>query len=68
MSIAGEKFLITSIDIWADEDGYIHIRQEPDPSYEDRPNVIIFDRSRSIAVLRALQEAIAAQSEGFANG
>lgn len=68
MTIAGEKYLITDIDVWADDDGYIHIRQEPDTSYQDTPNVVLIDRTRALAVLRALQEAIAAQSEGRANG
>lgn len=65
-TIPGEKVLITDIDVFVDEDGYIHIRQEPDTSYEDKPNTVLIDRTRALAVLRALTDAVAEQSEGGA--
>lgn len=63
-TITGEKVLITDIEVFVDTDGYIHIRQEPDPSYEDTPNVVLIDRTRALAVLRALTEAVSEQASG----
>lgn len=61
-TIPSEKVLITDIDVFVDEDGYIHIKQEPDPAFSDEPSCVLIDRFRALAVLRALQAAIAEQS------